>query len=85
MPYRIGRMEDAPPPYRRLYEHIDRMLDGHDIGLVLTVVVNILAKIILFYLRDDLDAIDPMIDDIAKAMKAGCRNEVNRDRSETLP
>jgi len=33
-PYPNQHIEDAPPPFRRLLEHVDRLLDGHDLELV---------------------------------------------------
>jgi len=85
MPYPNKRIEDAPPPFRRLHEHIDRLLHGHDLELVATVTANVMASVILALCPNrDVAEIDRTIDELAAALKAGCRARLERDRRETF-
>jgi len=85
MPFPNRRIEDAPPRFRRLYEHVDRLLDGHEIALVANVTSNIMANVIMSLCPSrDLAEIDRTIDELADALKAGCRAQLERDRRETF-
>lgn len=83
MSLQLTRLEDAPVPHRRLFEHVERLLDGHEIGLVTTVALTILTRAIITIVQSrDLTTIDALIDDIAVSLKAGCRAQMERDRKE---
>lgn len=86
MPFSPRRIEDAPAPFRRLLEHVERLLDGQDVQLVAAVVTNIMARVVLTLEPSrDVAAIDALIDDLATTLKAGCRAQLERDKREHFP
>lgn len=83
MPLKLTRLDDAPAPHRRLFEHVERLLDGHEIGLVATVALTILTRSIITMVQShDLADIDATIDDMAESLKRGCRAQMQGDRKE---
>jgi len=77
----IRAIEDVPAPQRRLLEHVERILDGHDAGLVATIALSILTRALIDMSQDrKLGDIDAVIDDMAGSLKSGCRAQMERDR-----
>jgi hypothetical protein len=86
--FRHMRIENASPAPRRVLEHVNRLLEGHDVSLVGTVAANVMLGVVMSEVPDgDLDKIDAFIDELADALRTGARNQLARDREaggETL-
>jgi len=83
MPFYQKRIEDAPPEERRVLEHIERILQGHSVNLAGTIAANVLMNIIFATNPNrDIREIDDFIDSLAKALKTGCREQLDRDKRE---
>jgi len=80
MPLTIRPIEDVPAPQRRLLEHVERILHGHDAGLVATIALTILTRAIIALVPSrDLAEIDAAIDEFAVSLKAEARVQMERD------
>lgn len=76
-------IEDCPPGMRRLFEHVDRILDGNDLRWVAIVVANLMLKVILaLEPNHDQAALDSAIDDLATSLKEASRSHLDRVRKE---
>jgi hypothetical protein len=61
------------------------LLDGHEFSLVANVAANIMTGVVLTLCPSrDLADIDRTIDELAAALKAGCRAQLERYMRETL-
>jgi len=79
MPFTIASLDDIPPPQRRVFEHVERLLDGHDAGLVATIALTILTHAIIDMSKSrNLAEIDATIDGVAASLKDGARALIER-------
>ena len=85
MPFPLRPIEEVPAHKRRVLEHVERLLEGHDLALVATIVVTILTRIVLRLSRsDDPTDIDAVVDDLTVSLKAACRAQLERDRRDGM-
>jgi len=82
-PSRSRASTTRPPPQRRVFEHVERLLDGHDAGLVATIALTILTHAIIDMSPDrNLTEIDSAIDGVAVSLKTGVRSQMQWDAKE---
>ena|GEM_PF-1780675 len=68
-----------------LRRSVVQLLDGHDLELLGNVAANIMADVIMALCPSrDVAEIDRTIDELAAALKAGCRAQLERDKRETF-
>jgi hypothetical protein len=77
------RIEDAPPTHRRILEHVERILAGHDNSLVGSIAANIMINVILAD-GQDVAEMDKFIDGLAAALREGVRAQLARTRAESM-
>jgi hypothetical protein len=75
------RIEEAEPHKRRVLEHVQRLVEGHDISLVGTIAANLMLDVIMFEVPEhDVEAADAFVDQLAAALKRSYRDCLARDR-----
>ena len=75
---RLSSALKTPAPVRRLFEHAS-CLTGQDAQVIASVVSSLMVRVILT-LTLTRDLAESTVDELATALKAGCRAQLERDK-----